>query len=168
MLILNVGSKILDFLNVRTQKWVRQNCPWNVIIVLFMYINLVEFSKNIENFLKRCLRRHFECFAPENPKTLQSTPPPSAQNATIEIPLRGGVETPLYLVFGGWKMLRRGLVHPCCQISAYLNYNSNFCKTLLVHWATNGAVLIAHLLSFDFDLSGVIYIHLYYRWLHGK
>ena len=53
-----------------------------------MYFNLVKFSKNLQNFLKWRLQRRFGRFAPENPKTLQSTPP-SGRNPAIETPLGG-------------------------------------------------------------------------------
>ena len=97
MWIVDVRAKIWDFSNVRTQKWVRPKCPWNVISLLFMYFNLVKFSKNLQNFLKRRPRRRFGRFTPENLKPLQSNPPPSGRNPAIETPL-GGSETPLYLV----------------------------------------------------------------------
>ena len=76
MSIFGVRAKIWDFLNVRAQKWVRPKCYWNAILQLFEYINLVKFSKNLQNFLKWRLRCRLGCFAPENPETLQSNPPP--------------------------------------------------------------------------------------------
>ena len=86
MWIFDVRVKI--FSSVLTQKWVRLKCPWNVISLLFMYNNLVKFSKNLQNFQKRRLRRRFGRFAPENPKTLQSKPP-SGRNPAIETPPQG-------------------------------------------------------------------------------
>ena len=80
--------------------------------MLFEYINLVKFSKNLQNFLKRRLRRRLGRFAPENPKTLQSKPPPSGRNPAIEPPPLRGAETPLYLVLGRQEGLGPGLVHP--------------------------------------------------------
>ena len=57
MKVFDVRVKISDFFNVRTQKWVRPKCPWNAILVFFEYTNLVKFLKNLQNFLKRMLRR---------------------------------------------------------------------------------------------------------------
>ena len=89
MWIVDVRAKIWDFSNVRTQKWVRPKCPWNVISLLFMYFNLVKFSKNLQNFLKRRLRRRFGRFAPENPETLQSKPPLGPKSCNRNPPPRG-------------------------------------------------------------------------------
>ena len=124
MLIFDVREKIWDFLNVRTQKWVRPKCHWNAILVLFEYINLVKFSKNLQNFLKRRLRRRLGRFAPENPKTLQSKPPPLGPKSCNRNPPLGGSETPLYLVLGRQEGLGRGLMHPWsiwppCQITNF-------------------------------------------------
>ena len=44
------GRKNWDFFSIRTQKWVRPKCHWNEILVLFEYINLVNFLKNHQNF----------------------------------------------------------------------------------------------------------------------
>ena len=110
MLILNVRAKIWDFFNVRTQKWVLPKCHWNAILILFEYINLVKFSKNLQNFIKRRLRQRFGRFAPEHPKILQCNPP-RAEILQSKPPLRGS-ETPLYLVLGRQKGLGRGLMHP--------------------------------------------------------
>ena len=43
-----------------------------------IYINLVKFSKNLQNFLKRRLRRRLGHFAPENSVTFQNFSAPSA------------------------------------------------------------------------------------------
>ena len=113
MLIFDVRAKIWDFFNIRTQKWVRPKCHWNAILLLFEYINFVKFSKNLQHFLKRR-------YAPENPKTLQSTPRgPKSCNPT---PLRGS-KTPLYLMLGRQKGLGRGLVHPCLPVRCLLTTN---------------------------------------------
>ena len=116
MLIFGVRAKIWDFFDVRTQKWVRPKCHWIAIYALFEYINLVKFSKNPQNFLKRRLQCRFGRFAPENLKTLQSNPH-SGRNPAIETPLRGS-EIPLYLVHGRQKGLGRGLMHPCSEVNA--------------------------------------------------
>ena len=67
-----------------------------------MYFNLVKFSKNLQNFLKRRLRRRFGRFAPENPKTLQSNPP-SGRNPAIETPPQG-VRDPI--ISSAWTPIR--------------------------------------------------------------
>ena len=112
MLILNVRAKMWDFFNVRTQKWVRPKCHWNVIFVLSKYMNLVKFSINLQNLLKRRLRCRFGRFAPENPKTLQSNPPPSARNPAIDPPTPQGVRDPI--ISSAWTSgrARMGLMHP--------------------------------------------------------
>ena len=53
---------------------------------------MVKFLKNLQNFLKRRLRRRFGRFAPENPKTLQSKPPLGPKSCNRNPPL-GGSET---------------------------------------------------------------------------
>ena len=82
------------------------------ILIVSLCNDLVKFLKNLQNFLKRCLRRRFGRFSPENPKTLHLKPT-SAKNAAIEPP-QGG-EPSLYLVLGRSKGLWRCLMHPCYQ-----------------------------------------------------
>ena len=74
MLILKVWEEIWDFLNGRTQKCVHPKWPWNAILVLFWYIDSVKFLKNLQNFLKRCLRFRVESFALETRKPCDRPP----------------------------------------------------------------------------------------------
>lgn len=43
MVILNDRAEIRDFLNVRTQKYVRSKGPYNAILAPFWHKNLLEF-----------------------------------------------------------------------------------------------------------------------------
>ena len=115
----------------KAQKWIRPNCPWNVISLLFMYFNLVKFSKNLQNFLKRRLRRRFGRFAPENPETLQSKPPlePKSCNRTpprgVRDPIISSAWTPRRARTGSYaslvNTLKINIISKCWGHGDYVN-----------------------------------------------
>ena len=77
-----------------------------------MYINLVRFSKNLQNFLKR---RFFGRVPPENP-ILCNRSPPLAQNPAIETPPQRGRNA---ITFSAWTLERARTVSYASLMLAY-------------------------------------------------
>ena len=102
MLIFNVRAKIWDFLNVWTQKLVRQKCPWNGTLVLFEYINLVKSSK-FPKTVPSALR------ARESENSTMETPPLGSKFCNRNPSLfRGGGRNPTISNAWTFKRVRTG------------------------------------------------------------
>lgn len=99
------------FSEMHNQKYVENNYFVGVqkyLFNAFLYIDWVNFLKNLQNVLKRGFWRRFGSFVAENPKTLQSTPPPFWAKMLKSNPFRGGGRTSIVSSAWTFKGTRTG------------------------------------------------------------